>query len=32
MFDCDNFSEEIYRLMLEEVEGISENLEESTLI
>jgi hypothetical protein len=32
MFDCDNFSDEIYRLMLEEIDGISENLDESTLI
>jgi len=32
MFDCDNFSDEIYRLMLEEIDGISENLDESTLV
>lgn len=32
MLDCDNFSEEIFRLMLEELEGIAENLEEAGLV
>jgi hypothetical protein len=32
MFDCDNFSEEVYKLMLEELDGISENLQEPSLI
>lgn len=32
MLDCDNFSEEIFRLMLEELQGIAENLEEPALI
>lgn len=32
MLDCDNFSEEVYKLMLEELEGIAENLEEAALV
>lgn len=32
MLDCDNFAEEIFRLMLEELEGIAENLEEPALV
>lgn len=31
MLDCDNFSEEVYKLMLEELEGIAENLEDPEL-
>jgi hypothetical protein len=32
MFDCDNFSDEIYKMMLEEIEGIAENLEDADLV
>lgn len=32
MLDCDNFSQEIYKLMLEELDGISENLQDVELV
>lgn len=32
MLDCDNFSEEIYKLMVEELEGISDNLNDTELV
>ena len=31
MFDCDNFSYEIYKYMREELDGISENLSDPEL-
>ena len=31
MLDCDNFSEEIYKYMREELEGISQNLNDPEL-